>query len=253
MKTVNIITAVHDRESMTDMFFYRLIRSIGNAKTTNRFIPVAVVTPKQESVCIDHGVDYLSYQNRPLGAKWNALVSYTQYKYYPDYIMILGSDDFISSSYLEYIDDKINQGYDLINPMDIYYYSLNWKRRYYGECGYYGGKERILGVGRTVSRKILDDIKWKPWDDDINNGMDRCFAQKMSWGKPYRVHRFYLRDTSTYILDIKSDGNIGGIGAYNIEPISPSQLLPLIMKSDEIKRLNSYKSFTDEKYYDKSR
>lgn len=242
MKTIAILTAIHNRREIAEIYANRLNRAICNANVTNKYVPYAVLTI-HESIPKDMEDYSITWAyNEPLGRKWNIGMQDVANYVSPDYVMILGSDDLISSSFLEHIDHKINQGYELIGIRDLYFYSLNPRRIKYGECGYWAGRGKLLGVGRTVHRRLLEKVDWAPWGETKNSGLDGSMLKNI---RPYldegKMTTFTLKETGTYCLDIKTEGNINGIGNFDIEPMPPEELMGRFMDKDEIEAVIKYR------------
>jgi hypothetical protein len=240
MKKVAILSACVGLTDIVRVFEERLHRAIAGADTINSFITCMVATERDK-----HKVDdVLFYKNSPLGEKWNVLCEYVGKVHNPDYIMILGSDDMISSSMLELIDHKINQGYEFIAFNDIYFYSLNPKRIKFSECGYWAGRgaNRALGPGRVCCKGLLDEVKWRPWGGTINSGLDGSFWKNIrGYVNEEKKTILSLRATSTYCVDIKTIGNINGIGNLELQSEDPVLLLSKFMDSDEVERIMDIK------------
>jgi hypothetical protein len=243
---VAILSACNRRTLVTEIFEERIGRAIKEANLTNKY-STHLVTSQAGSYKVD---DVIFHPNQPLGGKWNALAKHVGSTYSPDYVMKLDSDDLVSSSLLEYIDHKINQGYDLIGLKDLYFYSLNYRRSKYGVCGYWlRPSSFIIGPARTCSARLFAENNWSPWETNISSGLDGSFrANTAGMYSNDRVTRFSLLKTNTYCLDIKEDGNINGIGNFNIEEIEPNELMGRFMGGDEIEAVNELKRQTDKLY-----
>jgi len=246
MKRIAILTAIHNRPEITDIFIERTKRAIRRANTVNEYLFCAVasndiVTPKLK----DYSLELITYtQNKPLGRKWNLGMQDVGNYISPDYVIILGSDDLISHSFLELVDHKINQGYELISFNDLYFYNLNRRRIKFNVCGYWAGRRKgfALGVGRVCGRRILDAINWAPWGETKDSGLDGSFVKRTKeFWNPTTTTLLFLKEHGAYCMDIKTEGNISGIGNFDIEEIDPRKLMSRFMDDDEIERVFEYK------------
>jgi len=243
---IAILTAIHNRIELTEIFIERTKRAIEEANTTNEYVLCSVISiDSKKPKNLDGRQMLITYtDNDPLGKKWNAGMRHARTYADPDYVMILGSDDLISSSLLELIDHKINQGYEFISFKDLYFYSLNRKRVKFGECGYWDGRgqNRSLGPARVCHRRILEKINWAPWGETKNSGLDGSFIKNIKDYIPEKKKILLsLKETNTYCLDIKTEGNINGIGNFELEPIKPEVLMSKFMDKDEIEAVLRYK------------
>ncbi len=116
----------------------------------------------------------VKFPNLPLSDKWNHSV-YTAKQYKPDAIMIIGSDDIFTNSYLNKVKYHINQGTDYIsnnNWANIWYFSnkvlISTER--YIHRSYNDG----IGSGRVINSSILNKIDWNlyKFDKPINKRLD---------------------------------------------------------------------------------
>jgi len=249
-KKVAIISAVRKKNPMTEVFEERLRRALDRAGVVNEYKTFCVVSERSDF----NFDDVLVHNNNPLGRKWNSLSEHVHRSYDPDYWIKLDDDDLISSSLIEIIDHKINQGYMLIGLTDLYFYSINPRRSKYGHCGYWGGyKARsILGPARTCSDRLFSIAGWRPWDDDIKSGLDKSF--KVNTNASYNgdtTAKISLRNSKTYCVDIKTVGNINGIGGFDIDLTEPQKLLSSFMDKDEVERVRAYREHIDKEYFNR--
>lgn len=183
---------------------------------------------KSKSLAKEYGLAYIEYPNAPLGAKFNAGMKVLRGI---DYVMVLGSDDIISDSYMELFLQEMHKGYDVIGTIDAYYYSPIKK-----ELGYWGGYEtrrqgETIGMGRTLSKRVLDKLDWTPWRSDINKGLDGSMTSKLS-NIRLKQSKIKMIDTGIMAVDIKIATNITSYGCFpNLE----------IMTIDSIKILPEWK------------
>ncbi len=124
----------------------------------------------------------VKYQNLPLSNKWNHSV-YTAKQFKPDAIMIMGSDDIFTESYLNKVKYYINRDVDYIS-------NTNWANIWYFSNKLMISTERYinrvtpdgLGSGRVINSSILNKINWNLYlfDKPINKCLDGNSFQKIS-------------------------------------------------------------------------
>ena len=124
------------------------------------------------SICEFH-----MYDNLPLSNKWNKVVKESK-KHNPDGILILGSDDIVSSDYFLYSKYLLSLGYDIIGTRS-WFTMLKKKNQIidYALMGYTNKRKNneSLGAGRVISKKALDLINWNLYNFNtpLNKSLDR--------------------------------------------------------------------------------
>jgi hypothetical protein len=147
----------------------------------------------------------LKYENLPLSNKWNFSVVSAK-KYNPDAVMIMGSDDVFTDTYINKIKYYMNRKVDYISN-NIW---LN--------CWYFNNKVVIssekyinriindgLGSGRVYSSQVLNCINWNLYlfTKPINKKLDGTSFTKIS--KFIKSSVFDIDNYSIVLLKIASD------------------------------------------------
>lgn len=128
---------------------------------------------KWASSIANDDVYYLECVNKPLGLKWNVGVKYSKL-FNPNAIVILGSDDLLSTNYIEYMYKHITNGIDLVGKSDWNIVALN---EFY-EASYKGFG--LLGAGKIISKRILDELDWSIFDIIRHYSLDSLGTQIIS-------------------------------------------------------------------------
>lgn len=162
---------------------------------------------KGRDICAKYGIEYMDHRNYPLGLKANYRLEFTR-QFDADYIIFLGSDDLISESDIRHKLSLIEQGYDWISPMDIYYLDFNSMLERYSN-GYTGTRRQgePMAVGRCLSREVLDKLNWNLFNKNKNRGLDGSAHVKLSRIETNKAFYSHL-DHGTCIMDVKSNFNI---------------------------------------------
>ena len=106
-------------------------------------------------MCNRYYIEHFTRPNKPVSDKWNHAFEYLR-NIGVSYVLVLGSDDIISTDLLRRIDEKAEQGYDLIGVKSVYFYA--------GE-GIDRGKlvrldsGQILPASRTIKATVLDKLQ----------------------------------------------------------------------------------------------
>jgi hypothetical protein len=136
---------------------------------TGLFIPCVVVSePEDEETCKRYNITHITQQNNPVSNKFNTACEFM--KEVADYCMILGSDDIISTDTFLRIKAEAEKGYDLIGVDQIYFFSTDTSTK--GQMVLLHRPGKMLGVGKTISSKVLDQVGWRPWNREKNWGLD---------------------------------------------------------------------------------
>ena len=137
--------------------------------------------PDDKAACIEEGAKWVDFPNYFLGAKWNAGFKYAQH-FDPDSCLFVGSSDWLSEDWL-----KVMQPYlktrAMVGKLDTYFIDHHKRKglRAIHWPGYtQSRKGETIGIGRLLSRTILEKLAWKPFDGKLNNSLDYSMVQKVA-------------------------------------------------------------------------
>lgn len=135
--------------------------------------------PEAKELCLSLGAEWVEYPNSPLGAKWNAGFMACQ-KYNPDAVLYCGSSDWIHQDYLNLAIEHIYGGADMVGSLGCYFVDVRERRRAVFWPGYGEGKrhDEPIGIGRMLSKRLLECMGYKPFEDYIHNSLDRVMWDK---------------------------------------------------------------------------
>ena len=141
--------------------------------------------------------------NDPLSLKWQKGLEEAK-KLDFEGLVILGSDDYVDEAFINYVSDNISK-HDLIGFKDIYFESED-------DLYYWGGytNDRIgepIGAGRTINRRLLDEMGWQLWMRKINNSLDLLAWNRMKYYK-FTKHIVSLKEQGLYMADVKDGQGI---------------------------------------------
>lgn len=125
-----------------------------------------------EALAEELNCEFVYHANEPLGSKWNAGFIAAK-KYDPDGVLFVGSSDWISDNYIEYIEKELPE-FDMLGMLGCYFTDIGKEIRSVYWKGYGKGNRshEPIGIGRVLSARILNAIDWRPFDIDKNNSMD---------------------------------------------------------------------------------
>jgi len=191
--TLGIITCSHKRQNILRLW----CASIKRIRTDLDIdFPVVCVSDEADkSICESYNIHHITQTNIPVTAKFNRAMAWMRDQSV-DSAIILGSDDICSSLTIKKIAKDIETGYDVVGINSICFYAAD---------GHFKGQlckvqaSKILGVAKCISRRVLDEVNWRPWVTDRNWGMDAIVSKAIL---PHTKSFSTLRDT--IVVDIKS-------------------------------------------------
>ncbi len=187
------------------------------AETGIDFPVVCVSEPDDADVCREYGLTHIIHPNNPVSEKWNVACEYVR-NTDALYTIVLGSDDIMSTATLSSLIEQMNKGIDFIGLNQVYVYDTDGDHR--GELLSY--RRSGIGVGRTISRRLLNAVNWKPWEYGVgrNWGMDAILYKNIS---PHIRSKAMIDGV---IVDCKSHQNINKYTMFKsnyrgrVEPVS---------------------------------
>lgn len=123
-------------------------------------------------------VEFISIDNDPLGAKWNA--GFVACKnYFPDGVIFMGSSDWASDQYVDIIKDNLND-FAFMGMMGCHFVDVADEIRLVHWPGYQGPRRlEPIGIGRVLRSDMLTKMNWRPFNDVQQSGLDLAMYLKM--------------------------------------------------------------------------
>lgn len=145
---VGIVTINFGRLSVLRLF----ARSIERLRKDCGWFPVVCVSEREdEAICKKHGIHHIYQKNDPASEKWNTGVKWLMTQEV-DYIMIVGSDDIVSTDLFQKILAEADKGVDMIGVTKLYFYCASGKHK--GILLHFVSP-KILGVCKTIKIDII--------------------------------------------------------------------------------------------------
>ena len=198
------------------------------------FPAVCVSNPSDAVICSEYNVHHIIQPNVPASEKWNTGLGYLR-TLDLDYVVISGSDDIFSTQALGSILSKVDTNPDLIGFDAMYVYCA--------EGAYKGTLKRLttkgeFGVGKTVSKKVLDAVDWCAWkyDSPRNFGMDAIFSRNTAFHIKNRVM------AEGVIVDVKTSDSLNKFTMFerNHHGVNVDKSIFYNILGEEERRLLSY-------------
>ena len=140
------------------------------------------------------------YPNSPLSDKWQCGLNAVNRDV--DAVIIVGSDDLITPGYIEACKYLLKRGAEYIYMDGAYFYNAETGKMIWGNA------ER-LGLGRCISRSLLDRMNWKLWPDGLENGLDGAMWERVQQTtEPKIVQLKDCKKEGLVGMDIKTGSNL---------------------------------------------
>jgi hypothetical protein len=212
-----VLTCSWKRPNITKIFIKNLLKVESLLSNMYEFINVVVDSEKSNfNVFKNTNFIYLEHNNLPLSNKWNFGLSYCKNLNF-DYLLIMGSDDILTSHILKQYKIFINNSIDFMGITDMYIYDLLKKKFYYWN-GYTGARlNDTIGLGRCISKKIIQELDYKLWTDGLNKGLDGSMKIKLDNLKKkinYKSVTVKCKNLNGMAVDIKGGLNITDLNKF---------------------------------------
>lgn len=230
MKSIGIITISFGRPQVLQLWCAQIKRL---REELDMFIPAVVVSePSDINICNKYFVHHVSHVNRPVSEKFNRAFQYMR-AIEMDYVMILGSDDIISTDLFRATVVEAEKGVDVIGVNTLYFFSGQGISR-----GTLVRLERpptapLLGVAKTVSKRVLDKCDWRLWNVEKNWGMDAIAS------KVIKEHAETKATVKGMVVDVKTRVNLNSFRVFERYPKVDKQEFLNILSEEEKLILNS--------------
>ncbi len=124
-------------------------------------------------VCGMSGAHWVYHDNYPLGAKWNAGFKEAA-RLGADNFLFVGSGDWLSDNWLQVILPLMDE-YDMVGKPDFYLLDIappNFRMCHWAGYTDERRKGEPIGIGRVLSRRILEKLNFEPFDPHLDSSMD---------------------------------------------------------------------------------
>lgn len=224
---IGIVTINHLRPRVLHLW----LASMSRLRKEFGFIPAVVVSgADDEFICSCYDVHHITQKNIPVTDKWNLAFAYMK-SIRPDYVMISGSDDIISTELYRNILEETGKGTDLIGTGTLWFYAGDGTNR--GRTVRLNSR-RLLAPAKTISAKVLDNIDWVICPTEKNWGMDAIMDQAI---KPYWKTRVFVDGV---VVDVKTRQNLNHFTVWgNRLPVVDSQEFYKLLSEEELQILKS--------------
>lgn len=221
-----IITASYLRPKILRLFCLSMDRI---RKESEFKIDVVCVGDKDHKEMLEkHNIIFAYKPNHPVSYKFQKALSIAR-TLNPKAVMILGSDDIVSTEYVRRAYKWIEMGEDVVGLSTLYFYSTLPDTS--GELLRLDKWGRMLGAGKTLSDNLLNSIDWTLWDAPKNSGLDAMASKRIPGGGTI---------IDEVLVDVKSKTNINkySLRKSKLQNVNP-EIFYDILSEEELNQLKS--------------
>ena len=195
------------------------------------FPVVCVSGIEDRKTCDEYGIGHIIQANKPVSRKFDTATKYMQ-KLGVDYVIVMGSDDILSTSLLKSLISEMNKGISLIGIKELYFYGT--EKQFKGKLLYIR-LTTLAGVCRTIHRSILDKVDWMPWNADKGWGMDGLMMKRI---RPYVTTQSIVEGK---VFDIKTRESLNHFSYWNskIRQETPATVFYETLSDEELEILKT--------------
>lgn len=215
---VAFLTCTFGRPSISKIFKQNLLKLQSHFSNKYDFINLVIDSENSNRDLFDGDprFEYYNHENWPLSNKWNFGVKLLQNMNF-DYVFIIGSDDIIDKNVFKVYDRNLDRNPDLIGILDMYIFDIQQFKSYYLP-GYPKKHYRFgepLGLGRCLSKKMLEYLNYQLWEDGLNKGLDLSMMKRIkALSNRISSVTFNIKDVGI-ACDIKSGDNVTKIEEFS--------------------------------------
>ena len=201
---------------------------------TQTYIPAVVVSEEcDKTVCNQYKVWHVTQNNHPVTEKFNRAFQYMKGQNV-DAVMITGSDDIFSTRFYEATLAQVNNDIDVVGINSLYFYAGDGQSRGQMVKLVRAPETPLLGTGKTVSKRVLDQCDWRLWNQQRNWGMDAIASKTIN---QYTKSRVAIDEM---LVDVKTRTNLNSFNVWGKRlPQIPAQRFYEILSEEELQILKS--------------
>jgi len=154
-----------------------------------------------KKTCEDLGIEYCWTENKPVGKKMNFGLFSLKDKDF-DYLMQLGSDDFVHKDIFKLYADSFKNNDPYFGVKEYYAVDEKNKRAQYWKYDV----NHPTNHARFIRKDVLEKMAFNIWPDHLNSGLDTNSDVNLIKGG-YRC-KIYDTKKFPYIVDVKTETNI---------------------------------------------
>ena len=204
MKTIAICIPMWKRDEVTSFVlnYYSALKT--KLKKQMELVLIACGSEGKTSrkLAEDAGFVYIEFDNAQFAQKHNALYLKAR-EYNPDACLKIDSDSIVPEKVFKYYAGLIDEGVDYSGITDIYFLIKGYFLYWAGYTNHRAGE--TTGVGRFMSRNLLNKLNWKPWGTSRDLYVDRILTNAIAPLRPeIKCTQTNCKELGVMVVDIKS-------------------------------------------------
>ena len=202
MNKIVILTCVYGRPQLTRLILEHYAELAREGPYDIELIAVGSEGQASRKVVEESGWHYGEHSNQPLSQKFNRAFEMAK-AFDPDIVIAPGSDDVLDYAIVGHWNKVCSPDDNHITGLkDIYFYGIQERH-----CCYFGGfvppGPQTIGAGRVFSRNVLEQLKWRPWEEEIlHMGLDTSITRRFA-KRGIREVAIPMTDTGGIACDFK--------------------------------------------------
>lgn len=221
LKKIAICIPFFNRFRITDFVFKHYFKLKKELENKVELILIAVGSEGiiSRALAEKNGFHYYEYPNKYVSRKYNETFRKAK-NFGVDAVIKVDSDSIISKNIILYYLNCINRNIDYTGITDIYFafndYYCYWE-------GYVGKRKgETTGVGRYMSKRLLDLLDWNVINKDTNLVCDYIMTQNINrFNLKIKKEAKKCKNLNGYIIDLKSNFQITSLYNAIYSSISP--------------------------------
>lgn len=227
--TICLLTCAYKRPRIFNVFLQNFVylKKLFRAVVDLKLVVVGDKETDEQNYYLaeryDASIIWVQSENLPLGRKWNSGLSAIK-DIEADYIMIMGSDDFIDKKLIERYIQLAKSGVDYVGVIDLYFMnSVN------GEMGYWPGymdarRGETIGCARMIKKEIAEKLDYTLWNDNINRSLDGSLTTRLK-GLGVNPITVSCKKDGLCVMDLKSEVNIWPYSSFKKTRVAYGSIL----------------------------
>ena len=205
---IGILTTAYKRPQISKSFCLMIDRIMKDYP--GKFLPMCIASLEEDRALFEaHNIETWIHENHPLAGKWNLGLSKLAGRV--DHIIVIDSDDIINNNYIDQL--LSNTGYDLVWCRGLYILCAE-QNGFRGKVRFWDAPYKTFGAtGMFINGSLLDKTGWRLYHGNEDNMMGYS-SHNFLLPHITSEFKFNLRETSSVLLDIKSEGGIHGFSGY---------------------------------------
>lgn len=217
MVTILILTQMHERPLISELFCMSALRLMDAHKAKYNFLIHALVSDiDSQAVCLKYNIPFTVTCARPLGRKMNMGIESILRLYDFDYLLKIDDDDVVDNRLIDHYEPYVSRREPYFGIKQIYFLSAKEKRAVIYE--YPNDTDKLFGPGKMIRRDALERTGWKQgvrmkssMQFNASNFRDGCHYTIPAYQAKYMQAMHYAETTCQPFYALYDDEQMKGL------------------------------------------